>query len=125
MRNEPSPEKMPLRKTISKVLLSEILRVQLFSSPQQAAAASTSREPLEKCRLDISSKDKMPLDRVISRMAAHSRLETFSRKSSRAISVVAAISKFPSREALAEDALFSPSISRIGAAISSKIMPRV
>ena len=125
MIQEPSPEKMPLRKTISKVLLSEMFRVQLFSSPQQAAAASTSSEPPEKCRLDISSKERMPLERVMSAMAIQSRREIFSRKRKRAISEVATISKLPRREALAEVALFSPSISRMGAAISSRIMPMV
>ena len=54
-----------------------------------------------------------------------SRREIFSRKRKRAISEVATISKLPRREALAEVALFSPSISRMGAAISSRIMPMV
>ena len=57
--------------------------------------------------------------------AAQSVRLTLSRKRSRAKSAVATISKFPKRDALAASPPRSPSIKRMGAAISSRIIPRV
>ena len=57
--------------------------------------------------------------------AAQSVRLTLSRKRSRAKSAVATISKFPKRDALAASPPRSPSIKRMGAAMSSRIIPRV
>jgi len=54
MHREPSPEPRPLTTTICRGSLSESIRVQLFSRPQQTQANSTSNAPVEKDRLCTS-----------------------------------------------------------------------
>ena len=80
-------------------------------------------EPWENLKLSVPSNESRMLDSVISAMAAHRRFDTDSPKMNRAISVVAAISKFPSNEAWEDDPYRMPSIRRTGAAMSSAIMP--
>ena len=111
--------------TISSGSLADIIRVQLFSKPQQTQAASTNREPKEKSRLAASSKDRIMLDRVIRPMASHSRRLIFSRKTIRAMRAVATISKLFSREALAEVVRVRPTMRQMGAAMSSSTIPTV
>ena len=65
------------------------------------------------------------LDTVTSPMASHSRREIFSPNSSSAMRAVATISKLFSRAALAAVVRVRPSISRMGAAMSSSTMPAV
>jgi hypothetical protein len=65
------------------------------------------------------------LDSVMRPIAAQRRPLTFSRNSANAMTVVATISKLPSREALADVPMRTPSISRIGAMTSSAIIPTV
>ena len=94
----------------------------------RALAGSIGKVPLEDLarenrRLSPPSKDSSALASVMSAMAPHSRPVTGSPKISRAITVVATISKFPSSEALAEVPNLRPSIRKMGAAISSAIMP--
>lgn len=79
-----------------------MLLVQLFSSPQQAVAPRTSSEPTEKEKLSSPLKERIMLDNVINPIAVHNLRLTFSLKISKAIIVVATISKLPSKEAFAE-----------------------
>ena len=76
-------------------------------------------------RLDMSSNESIALDSVISPIAPQSRDATRSPKISRAIIVVATISKLFKSEAFAAEALFSPSIRSIGAAMSSTTISTV
>jgi hypothetical protein len=99
--------------TIWYVLLSEILRVQLFSSPQQMVAPRTKMEPTEKLKLSVFSNERMKLDVVMNKMAIHKRVDTFSLKMNSAIIVVATISKFPSSDALLEVPYLTPNMSSI------------
>ena len=123
--SEPSPEKSPLTCTICTALFWERARVQLFSSPQQRQAPSTSSEPGEKRRLCAPSKESSMLAAVIRKIAHQTRREIRSRNSSRANSEVATISKLLSSDTWAAGARASPSISKMGAAISSRIIPSV
>ena len=123
MPSDPSPEPKPLTVTISSGSFSDRRRVQLFSSPQQTQASSTSSEPGEKRRLSVPSTESRMLARVISPMAAHSRREMASPKMNRAMMEVATISKLFSSEALAAVVRLSPSMRKIGAAMSSATMP--
>lgn len=111
--------------TIWYVLLSEILRVQLFSSPQQIVAPRTKMEPIEKLKAWMFSNERMKLDIVMNKIAIHKREDTFSLKMNSAISVVATISKFPSREALLDVPYLTPNMSSMGATMSSRTMPSV
>ena len=97
--------------------------MQLFSNPQHTAASSTNAEPHENCRLDISSKDKIILDMVMSAIPAQSLTDTASLNITSAMTAVAAISKLLRSEAFAAVVAPSPYIRHIGAAISSKIIP--
>ena len=58
-------------------------------------------------------------------MAIQSLLDTVSLKINNAINVVATISKLPSKEALAEEPILTPSIKKIGAKISRTTIPMV
>ena len=111
--------------TIWYVLLSEILRVQLFSSPQQMVAPRTKMEPTEKLKLSVFSNERMKLDVVINKIAIHKRVDTFSLKMNSAINVVATISKFPSSDALLDVPYLTPNMSSMGATMSSRTMPSV
>ena len=82
-------------------------------------------EPTENLNPSSFSKERMKLDVVINKIANHKRRETFSLKMKRAISVVATISKFPSRDALPDVPYFTPNMSKMGAMISSRIIPKV
>ncbi len=97
----------------------------LFSNPQHRLAPSTSSAPVEKERAERSLRLSSTLAAVMSAMASHMRLPIASRKSTRAKKAVAAISKLPRREAVAALARLSPSMSRIGAAISSSTISRM
>ena len=98
--------------------------VQLFSSPQQSVARSTSIAPHENLKAYISSKERKKLDVVMSEIASHILFETASLKINKAIRDVQTISKLLSKDAL-EDALSSsPNIRNMGAAISNAIIPR-
>ena len=121
----PSPDPNPLMTTISSGSLWEIMRVQLFSSPQQTQAPSTSRDPDENCRLLASSKERIMLARVIRPMANHSRWPIVSWNTASAIREVATISKLFKREAWAGEVRARPAISRMGAAMSSRTIPMV
>ena len=85
------------------MFFSEIFLVQLFSSPQQQVAASTSIEPEEKEKLPAPPTESRILDSVINAIAAQSRFETASLKINSAITVVATISKLPRSDALADE----------------------
>ena len=102
-----------------------MLRVQLFSIPQQSVASKTKIEPYEKLNSLFPSTDRIILETVISAIAIHSFLETFSLKSRSAIIAVATISKFPRSEASEAFPSLIPIIRKIGAAISRIIIPRV
>ena len=121
----PKPRAEALTITISKGSLPEILRVQLFSNPQQTQASSTSGEPREKDRLDASSKESSALASVTNAMASQSRLLMGSRKSRSAMRAVATISKLLSRAAFDAVVSESPVMRKIGAAMSSATMPAV
>ena len=54
----------------------------------------------------------MMLETVINRIDIHNFPDTFSLKSKRAINVVATISKFPNREAFADETIRIPSIKK-------------
>ena len=125
MTSEPAPEPKPLMTTISSGSLWEMLRVQLFSSPQQVQASSTRTDPVEKEKLLRSSTLSTMLATVTRAMAPHSRGEMRSPNNPSAIREVATISKLFSRAALAAVVRFRPSISRMGAAMSSTTMPMV
>ena len=112
-----------MRTTISYVLFDAMLRVQLFSNPQQTVAAMTNSEPYENLKLSAPSNERRTLASVMSAIAAHRRFETASRKTNSAISVVATISKLPSNEALADEPCRMPSMRKMGAAMSRTIMP--
>ena len=60
---------------------------------------------------------------VMSAIALQSRFETASLKTKSAITVVATISKLPSKDALAEVPYLIPSMRKMGAAMSRAIMP--
>ena len=105
--------------------LEESIRVQLFSKPQQTQASSTNRDPQEKDRLLMSSKDSSRLEAVTRAMASQSRLEMASRNTTRAVMAVATISKLFSREALAAVVRIRPAMRKMGAAMSSATMPTV
>ena len=77
--------------------------VQLFSNPQHTVATSTNREPNEKLKLSVPSKESRMLESVIKAIAAHNLLETASLKMNSAITVVATISKLPSSDAFADE----------------------
>ncbi len=124
MRNDPPPEKIPLRHTIWYVLLSDIFLVQLFSNSQQLVARITNREPSENWKLPCPSKVSKILERVINPIAIHNLLVTVSLNSNNAINVVATISKFPNKDAFAAVPILIPIIKKIGAAISNTIIPR-
>ena len=111
--------------TISTELLLLIIRVQLFSNPQQTQAPRTNKDPVFSTKLPAPSKPRMMLASVTSKMAAHSRLVSTSLKMKKAISDVATISKLFSSDTLAELVRAIPSISRMGAAISSTTMATV
>ena len=99
------------------------MRVQLFSRPQQQHASSTKSDPADRERCAASSMDSIALDRTISPMATQRRRLMRSRKISSAMSDVATISKLFSSDAFSGLVRLTPSISRIGAAMSSTIMP--
>ena len=99
--------------------------VQLFSSPQQQEAARTRREPVLNWKLPLPSKLNVILAMVTSIIANVSFLESVSLKIRNARHEVATISKLLSRDAFAEFVEPSPSINRIGAAISNRIIPIV
>ena len=61
---EPSPEKIPLRRTISRGSLADSFLVQLFSIPQQTQARRMKSEPKENLKLEISSNDRSIHDAV-------------------------------------------------------------
>ena len=82
-------------------------------------------EPIEKLKAWIFSNERMKLDTVIKKMASHKHKETLSLKMKNAISVVATISKFPSRDALLDVPYFTPNISKMGAMMSSNTIPNV
>ena len=113
MIKEALPEKMPFRRTIWRGSLDEIFLVQLFSKPQQEAAKSTNRLPLENCRLPKSSKDRVIQESVTNRIPNHKRGETCSLKPIRAMMAVATISKLLSRDALAALVFDKPSKRKI------------
>ena len=121
----PRPEKIPLMVVICTELLALSMRVQLFSKPQQTAAPRTSRDPQLNWNAPSPSKEIRMLASVTSTIASHSRLDSTSRNTSRAISEVATISKLFSKDALAEPVCRRPNIKRIGAAISSTTIPTV
>ena len=100
-----------------------MLRVQLFSKPQQTVAAMTSSEPYENLKLSVPSNESRILASVMSAIAIQSRFETASLKTKSAITVVATISKLPSKDALAEVPYLIPSMRKMGAAMSRTIMP--
>ena len=125
MASDPRPEPNPLSTTISSGSLCDIMRVQLFSNPQQTQAASTSRDPEEKLRLEASSSERMRLERVMRPMASHSLRLMASLNTRSAMSDVATISKLLSRDALAEVVEVRPIIRQMGAATSRTIMPTV
>ena len=82
------------------MLFEEIILVQWFSKPQQTVASRTKREPVEKRRLSVPSKESRMLESVMRPMAAQSLRDTASLKITRTTTVVATISKLPKREAL-------------------------
>ena len=114
MASAPNPENTPLRTTISYVLFDAMLRVQLFSNPQQTVAAMTSNELYENLKLSAPSNERRTLASVMSAIAVQRRFETVSRKTNSAISVVATISKLPSNEALADEPCRIPSMRKNG-----------
>ena len=118
----PIPEKIPFTKTISSELLSLILLVQLFSTPQHIQAHNTNNEPLLNTNASVPSKPRIALDSITRIIAAHNLLEIFSLKITRAITEVATISKLLISETLAEFVLAMPSIKNIGAAMSRPII---
>ncbi len=120
--SDPAPENSPLTVTICAALLLESFLVQLFSSPQQAQAASTSSAPGENENRAVPSSERTRLASVISAIAIQSRPETFSEKRIIAKIAVATISKLPSSEAVSAAVVFKPSMSKIGARISSAII---
>ncbi len=121
----PAPEKRPLITTICMGFLDDIMRVQLFSSPQQRHATRTYIEPTENAKLPISWMDSIIEARVTRPRPSQSLLEMTSLKKSSAIREVAAISKLFSSAALAAVVLRSPYISAMGAAISSSTIMMV
>ena len=125
MIREPNPEPNPFITTICSGFFEDSILVQLFSKPQQTQASITKREPREKEKLLISSMERRMLARVMSPMAAHSRLEMVSLKNHKAIIEVVTISKLLSREAFAAVVLVSPSIRNMGAPMSRITMPAV
>ena len=72
IKNEPVPEKIPFKNTISYVLLSASFLVQLFSSPQQQVADITNNEPIENLKLPVPSNERTILDIVIKTMSHQS-----------------------------------------------------
>lgn len=125
MASDPRPEPNPLSTTISSGSLCDIMRVQLFSNPQQTQAASTSGDPEEKLRLEAPSNERMRLERAMRPMASHSLRLMASLNTRSAMSDVATISKLLSRDAWAEVVEAGPIIKQMGAATSRTIMPTV
>ena len=97
--------------------------MQLFSSPQQAQAARISSEPTENEMVCPGLIERITLETVIKAIAIQSFFEIFSENNASAMIDVATISKLPSSAALSADARCSPSINKIGAAMSKRIMP--
>ena len=119
----PRPEKTPLITTILSAPESDSLRVQLFSSPQQTHARMTAREPWEKDSSPVPAVDRMTADIVIRMIAAQVVGVTLSPKTSRAMRVVATISKLLSSETDEAGEFSRPYIRRMGAAMSRTIIP--
>lgn len=117
----PRPENIPLIATIWAAFLLDSARVQLFSSPQQAHAASTRSDPRLSWMVP-GSKLRIRLARVTSAMASQRCLEITSRKSRRAMSEVATISKLPSNDTLDDVVRAIPSMRNMGAAMSRTTM---
>ena len=88
-------------------------------------AKITNKDPAEKLKLSVPSKESKILDNVIKAIAVYNLPETFSLNITNAIKVVATISKFPSNEAFAAEPRLIPISKNIGIAISSKIIPMV
>ena len=122
---EPIPENIPFSRTICNGSFDDIFRVQLFSNPQQMVASKTNKEPYEKRRLDISSKDSIPQDNVTKNIPNHNLVLIFSLNTIRAIIAVATISKLLSNDAFAAVVEFRPNSKQIGAAISKTIIAMV
>ena len=80
---------------------------------------------MEKFNPSIFSNERIILEAVIKRIASHNLHVTFSLNIINAINAVATISKFPSKDAFDEVPYFTPSINKIGATISRKIIPIV
>ena len=91
----------------------------------KTAAPSTSREPVLNRKLPFPSKLSAMLATVTRAIARVSRRDSTSRNAKKAIMEVATISKLFRSDALAELVRSKPSISRMGAAMSSTIMPMV
>lgn len=115
----PIPEKQPFIATISSELLLLIILVQLFSNPQHVQAASIRIEPSLNVKApDLLSRLSMTLAVVTRIIEVQSFFEMNSLKIIRAIRLVATISKLFKSDALEDVVLETPSIKRIGAAIS-------
>ena len=122
MTSAPRPENTPLTATTLEGPVEESLLVQLFSRPQQRHAATTASEPGENDRPSLPSTDSRIADSVMTATGAHILAEILSRKMVTAITVVATISKLFSSETDDAGELNSPYISRIGAAMSRRII---
>lgn len=106
----------PLKVTMRRGSLAEILRVKLLSNPQNTQAAATSRAPAEKPQ-PWELHDRKMLAAVMIMTAMMVRLLIASRKNNPAIKAVATVSKFSNNEAVLAGVVLSPIMEKIGAMI--------
>ena len=103
------PAVRPFHIAICEGSLPEILRVRLLSIPQQRQAAAMSSAPLEIARPPSCGSERKMLPTRISAKPAPTRLSTFSRKMTHAMTAVATASRLRSRDAVLACVLNSPS----------------
>jgi hypothetical protein len=118
--SDPNPDPIPLMKTICSGSLTESLRVQLFSKPQQVQARMMKSDPADRVSDSKSLTDSRKHDARIRVMATHSLLLMNSLNNTSAMMEVATISKFPKRDTVEELVLVRPIMSNIGAATSRR-----
>lgn len=101
MTTDPIPEKMPLTATTCRTSRVEIELVQLFSTPQQRQAATTSKDPGENESAPSSPSDSSRHDDTMAPMPAQRRGVIGSWNTASAISAVATISRLLRSDTLA------------------------
>lgn len=124
-KNENTPAPNPLIATIASGLRALIFRVKLLSNPHSRQAPAIAAACHENPQASPGCHDKIILPAVIKPSADHSLNPIASRKTSAAMMVVATLSKFSNKDAVAAGVPDKPIMRRIGAATPPQSKARI